>query len=212
MIVQIAGISTFEDAVAVLQFGGEWIGFTLGLPDGPHDGLTKEIAKDIVYRLPPQPSVLITYNKTEKSIKKLADYLGVKRVQLHGEVKLSEIDKLRKDFEIIQSVNVIDGSSIETALEYDGKVDYILLDSYDSDTKKKGATGKTHDWNISRKIVEECSIPVILAGGLTPENVSYAIAEVRPAGVDVHTGVENPDGSKNHSKMRSFIKNAKSSI
>ena len=71
-----------------------------------------------------------------------------------------------------------------------------------------GATGKTHDWRLSRRLVELADRPIILAGGLTPENVKRAILEVRPAGVDSHTGVEDSTGRKNCVKVQKFLSEA----
>ena len=89
------------------------------------------------------------------------------------------------------------------------RVDALILDTYDPESGKGGATGKTHDWQISRAIVDAVAVPVILAGGLTPDNVEAAIAQVQPWGVDVHTGIEDPDGSRNLEKIRSFIRRSK---
>jgi len=85
-------------------------------------------------------------------------------------------------------------------------VDAILLDSRTPD--RIGGTGVTHDWTISREIVRRCPIPVVLAGGLTPENVAEAIAAVRPYGVDVNSGVDGKDGHKEASKVAQFIQRA----
>ena len=74
---------------------------------------------------------------------------------------------------------------------------------------RRGATGKTHDWRISRAVVEAVRVPVILAGGLNPDNVAEAVRAVRPWAVDVHTGVENADGSRSLSLARAFVANAK---
>ncbi len=70
-------------------------------------------------------------------------------------------------------------------------MDAYITDTYDPVTKASGATGKTHNWEISKNLVELSAKPVILAGGLNPENVYDAILKVKPAGVDVHTGIEN---------------------
>jgi phosphoribosylanthranilate isomerase len=82
--------------------------------------------------------------------------------------------------------------------------DAIILDSIDTDTGQRGATGLIHDWSISAKIVQQSSIPVILAGGLTPKNVANAIRTVRPHAVDAHTGLEDEDGSRNLRKIEQF--------
>ncbi len=98
---------------------------------------------------------------------------------------------------IIRSVPVVDDSSIEIARSYDGFVDFLLLDSHRADDRQIGALGVTHDWSISRRIVEAVRTPVILAGGLGPENVAEAIRTVRPAGVDSKT---KTDRSGSHAK------------
>ena len=73
-------------------------------------------------------------------------------------------------------------------------VDCFITDTFDPSTGARGATGKTHDWAVSRRLVEASPKPVILAGGLHPGNLGEAVRGVRPAGVDVHTGIEEPDG------------------
>jgi phosphoribosylanthranilate isomerase len=90
------------------------------------------------------------------------------------------------------------------------RADALILDTYDAQTGRGGATGRTHDWTISRQIVDSVRLPVILAGGLTPDNVAEAIAHVRPWGVDVHTGVEGSGGKRDVAKIQAFIANAKS--
>ena len=84
-----------------------------------------------------------------------------------------------------------------------------ITDTFNPATGREGATGLTHDWSISRRLVELSPRPVILAGGLTPENVTDAIRAVRPAGADTHTGVEGPDGRKSAAKVRAFVEAAR---
>ena len=87
-------------------------------------------------------------------------------------------------------------------------VDAFITDTFDPTTGASGATGKTHDWRVSRRLVELARRPIILAGGLTPENVKRAILEVRPAGVDSHTGVEDSTGRKSREKVQKFLSEA----
>ena len=89
-------------------------------------------------------------------------------------------------------------------------VDAILLDSGNQKLaiKELGGTGKTHDWRVSRRLVELADRPIILAGGLTPENVKRAILEIRPAGIDSHTGVEDSTGRKSREKVHKFLSEA----
>jgi phosphoribosylanthranilate isomerase len=86
--------------------------------------------------------------------------------------------------------------------------DAFITDTYDPATDACGATGKVHDWNISRRLVDISPKPVMLAGGLNPDNVRQAIAHVRPAGVDAHTGVEGSDGRKDAILVRAFVREA----
>ena len=88
-------------------------------------------------------------------------------------------------------------------------VDAFITDTFDPATGASGATGKTHDWSISKKLVGISSKPVIIAGGLNPSNVRQAILEIHPAGVDVHTGVEDKYGRKDLELVNAFVAESK---
>lgn len=214
MRVQIAGVSSLEEALATADAGADALGFTVRLPSGVHDGLTEAKARGIVARLPPfVASVAITYVDNPRAAVELCRYLGVTTLQLHGPFPTNEIPVLRvglPHLKIIRSVHVTGDEALAHARALARQVDALILDTYDPDTGRHGATGKTHDWTISRRIVDEVPVPVILAGGLTPENVAAAIAAVRPWGVDVHTGVEAADGSRDPVRLRAFIAAARS--
>ena len=113
--------------------------------------------------------------------------------------------------EIMRTIPVGGGDSVAIAKQYDGVVDYLLLDSYSEDKIQLGATGLTHDWAVSRKIVEAVHTPVILAGGLGPENVAEAIRRVRPYGVDSKS---KTDRGRTHEedieRVETFVKVARS--
>jgi phosphoribosylanthranilate isomerase len=111
---------------------------------------------------------------------------------------------------LMRSIPVVDGGAIAIAVSYDGIADFLLLDSHEPGDKQIGALGRTHDWTISRRIVESVSVPVILAGGLGPENVAAAIHAVQPAGVDSKTRTDLADGSvKDIDAVRAFVAAAK---
>jgi phosphoribosylanthranilate isomerase len=103
-------------------------------------------------------------------------------------------------------VHVTDETSIEVAAHASQYVHALLLDTAHKGVT--GGTGITHDWSISAAIVQKVSVPVILAGGLNPENVQEAIKHVRPYAVDVRSGVSDSTGEKNTEKMHAFIRNA----
>ena len=214
--VQIAGVSSLDEALACERAGADAVGFTVRLPHGVHDGLTEKKARDIITALPPfVSSVAITYVDNAREAVELCRYLGVSTLQLHGAFPTSDVPLLRAGLphlRIIRAVNVVDESSVELAREVARRVDAIILDTYDPETDRHGATGKTHDWRISREIVMQSRVPVILAGGLTPENVGEAIGTVGPWGVDVHTGIEEADGRRSLEKIRLFVTSAKAAI
>jgi len=100
-------------------------------------------------------------------------------------------------------------SSLENEiLLYSEFVDYFITDTFDPDMGATGATGKTHNWEISRHLVKVSSKPVIAAGGLNAKNVYDAIKFIKPFGVDSHTGVENSNGRKSTDKINLFVSEA----
>lgn len=211
--VQIAGVSSFEEARAAEQAGADALGFTVRLPTGIHDGLTEAKARDLIARLPAFiGSVAITYVSTVREAVDLSRYLGVTALQLHGDFPTGDLRLIRAalpHLKLIRAVHVTGPEAVAKARALERHVDAIILDTFDPVSGRGGATGKTHDWTISRELIAAVSVPVILAGGLTPENVVGAIRAVSPWAVDVHTGVEDADGSRNLEKLRSFIARAK---
>jgi phosphoribosylanthranilate isomerase len=115
------------------------------------------------------------------------------------------------DLQLMRTIPVIDAQSLLLAQQYDGLVDYLLLDTYQPGDTQVGATGAPHDWDLSRRIVRSVQTPVILAGGLGPQNVAEAIHTVRPAGVDSKTHTDQDGGlGKDIEKVRAFVRIAKS--
>jgi phosphoribosylanthranilate isomerase len=114
---------------------------------------------------------------------------------------------------VMRSIPMIGEESLAIALTYDGIADFLMLDSVRPGDKKFGALGVTHDWAISRRIVEAVSCPVLLAGGLGPDNVAEAIAAVRPAGVDSKTKTDVEGGhAKDLDKVRRYHLAAKAAL
>ena len=115
------------------------------------------------------------------------------------------------DLQLMRTIPVIDEQSLLLAQQYDGLVEYLLLDTYQSGETQVGATGTPHDWDLSRRIVRSVHTPVILAGGLGPQNVAQAIRTVRPAGVDSKTHTDQDGGPfKEIEQVRAFVGIAKS--
>ena len=213
-LIQIAGIIDDEEALMLQECGVKYLGFPLRLPVNEVD-LTEKEATDIIKSFaPPYEGVLITYLDQAEEIYAFCQALGVRIVQLHGDITTAELKQLKRidpDLTIIKSLVI--GLHSEETLQLTIKslspfVDAFITDTYDPQTGASGATGKLHDWQVSKRFVELSERPVILAGGLNPENVRAAILAVRPAGVDVHTGVEDSSGRKSRQKVLKFIEEA----
>jgi len=212
--VKICGIKNAEDALAAAGAGADILGFHVGLV-GARAPLESENVAKIIAGLPDSvASVMVTSVAEPDELIELARATGAKIIQLYGDATPGTILKVKKALpvQVWKVLNVSDEGSVAEAKKYEGSADAIALDTLNKETGVRGGTGKTHDWNISRKIVESISIPVILAGGLTPDNVAEAIKTVHPAGVDVNSGVSNPDRTKNLEKVMMFVERAKESL
>lgn len=213
--IQVAGVIDQEEADLLINNGIDFLGFPLRLPVNKED-LTEEAAAKIIKNLsPPNYGIVISYSSTAEEAIELCEKLGTHIIQLHGKISTSELEKLKSQkpgIEIIKSLVITENNfeDLEQTLqEIEDLVDAFITDTFDPTTGASGATGKTHDWKISKKIVELSSKPVILAGGLNPENVYDAISQVKPAGVDVHTGVEDKSGRKSKKLVKKFLQEAR---
>lgn len=213
-LVQIAGIGDEAEANMLQRCGVRYLGFPLRLPVRGED-ITEKAASLIIRRLePPVFGVLITYLHQPREIAELCSSLGTRIVQLHGDIELEQLSRLRAiapDLLVVKSlvVGLRSRRALESMVErFSDHVDAFITDTHDPATGASGATGKTHDWRVSRRLVEISHRPVILAGGLDPQNVRRAILEVKPAGVDSHTGVEDDTGRKCRRKVEEFIAEA----
>jgi phosphoribosylanthranilate isomerase len=217
-IIQIAGIIDVDEAQMLVEAGVNYLGFPFRLPVHKED-LTVEAASQIIRSLtPPHHGVLITYLNRADEIIELCGKLGTKIVQLHGEINIEELNKLKElvpQLVIIKSLIVRRNNLVELEVDlnkFEHLVDMFITDTYDPVTGASGATGKPHDWEISRRLVELSAKPIILAGGLNPDNVAQAIKIVCPAGIDAHTGVEGPDGRKDRNRVGKFVTAARTAF
>ena len=213
--VKICGITNLNDALAAISYGADAVGFLVGqVHYSTGHFISPETAAEIVTKLPPFCStVLVTHIVRPADIISAAKVAKVSTVQLHGETTPKEAEDIKNQLpyaKIYKAIHVFDDQAVGEARQYCGCVDGIILDTAMRETGQVGGTGKTHDWKISRKIVETVSLTVILAGGLNAENVLEAIETVHPFAVDVNSGVSNQDGSKDHQKLQLFIQRAKS--
>ncbi len=214
-IIQVAGIRSGEEAMMLVSAGVRWLGFPLRL-DVHEEDVSEDEARYIIKNLPSHVvPVLITYETREKALCELFRYLEVKAIQLHGEVSPEAVSGFRNacpQAKVIKSL-VVGKGTVDDLLSqlqrFSPVADAFLTDTFDPESGASGATGKIHDWEVSRRIVDLSPRPVILAGGLNPDNVARAVQVVKPAGVDAHTGLEDPNGWKDFRKVRSFVQRAR---
>jgi phosphoribosylanthranilate isomerase len=218
MFVQIYEISTPDEARALSDFGVDHIGVLVGDGSFPRER-TIDQARLIfsAIALPSKGSALVL-SSDPQLIARVCSELKPAILHLGASTDLlapSAVEDLRKQcgpLTVIRSIPVTGEESIAVAKSYDGIADMLLLDSHRPGDVQIGALGTTHDWEIDRKIVESVRIPVIIAGGLGPDNVIDAIKSVRPAGVDSKTKTDKDDGShtKDLHKVKQFAARAKS--
>ncbi|MGH6792921.1 MAG: phosphoribosylanthranilate isomerase [Methyloceanibacter sp.] len=210
-VIHVAGIKDAEEAGMLIDCGVSHLGFPLVL-DNHEEDLSVEAAAKIVSQFESCATFfLITYLNQAADIVRLCRKLHVDMVQLHGDISPDELKRLRAEqpgWRIVKSLVVTGdntGALIGDIERFAPWVDAFITDTYDPATGARGATGKTHDWGVSRRLVEISPKPVILAGGLNPGNVHEAICTVRPAGVDVHTGIEGDAGRKRRDLTSRFV-------
>ncbi|MGX1769369.1 phosphoribosylanthranilate isomerase [Dietzia sp. NPDC055340] len=210
---KICGIRNESDLRIALEGGADAIGLICGINHRSEDEVTPEVARRITAATPPFVStVLVTHRDTPESILELADQTGVNTIQVHGIVTLETLKAVRAGAgsrKVLKAIHVSGEEAVDDAVEAAPHCDALLLDSRSKD--RLGGTGKTHDWSISRRIVEAVApigTPVILAGGLNPGNVGAAAEQVGPYGVDVNSGVDDPNGDKSPELCRDFVRGA----
>jgi phosphoribosylanthranilate isomerase len=207
--IKICCISSVEEAKLAIHYGADALGLVGKMPSGPgpiDDGLIATIVKTIY---PPVSSFLLTSEQSTSGIIAHLKRTHTDTVQIVDELTEGSYHQIREalpHLRIVQVIHVTGEESIAQALNIHELVDAILLDSGNPTAaiKTLGGTGNTHNWTISRKIVEEVAVPVFLAGGLHSNNVAEAIYTVEPFGVDVCSGVRTA-GRLDVEKLKSFI-------
>jgi len=196
--VKICGITNREDAECAARCGADAIGFVFA--DSPRR-VTPEQAREILQGLDPfVTAVGVFVNRPVAQVRQALEISGCSAAQLHGEEGEEDIAALAP-FAVIKAVRVrgrLDGADLT---RYKG-ANAILLDAYSPE--REGGTGARSDPAVAAAVVRE-GWRVIVAGGLTPENVAAVVAMAAPYGVDVSTGVESAPGRKDHEKVARFI-------
>ncbi len=207
--VKVCCIQNQDEANLAVSKGVDALGLVGPMPSGP-GVISNEIINQISRSIsPPTATFLLTSETTASGILQHHQKVRTSVIQLVDEVDQKDLESLREELpgiKLVQVIHVLGSESIEAALEVSNYIDALLLDSGNPnlDIKELGGTGRTHNWEISRAIVEQSSKPVFLAGGLNPDNVSRAIEFVRPFGVDVCSGLRR-GGKLDSALLDSFL-------
>ncbi len=212
--VKICCIQNIDEANLAIRYGATAIGLVSEMPSGPGP-ISESKIKDIAGAVPESINTfLLTSKQDSGEIINQLNRCGTNTVQIVDSLASGSYDNIRNaidDISIVQVIHVINEHSLRQAVDAAPFVDALLLDSGNPSLSKKilGGTGRTHDWHISHSICQNVDIPVYLAGGLNPQNISTAIKTVRPYGVDVCTGVRS-DGILDEQKLSTFLRKIKS--
>jgi phosphoribosylanthranilate isomerase len=205
--VKVCGITNASDRDAAVAAGADAIGVICDVPVDTPRAVDSGTATDLVAGVPPLvTSVLVTMPETVQAATRLARTVEPDAVQVHGGLSPPELGALsrRLNAAVIAGVDA-DADAAELAA-YADAADALLVDSVDPEGG--GGTGETHDWDRTADAVTDLDAPVLLAGGLTPDNVAEAVATVDPFGVDVASGVEREGGVKDHDAVAAFVAGA----
>jgi phosphoribosylanthranilate isomerase len=212
MAVQIYSMTSIADAIATAAAGADLIGVVVAEPGIVAEGVGFDLAREIMAVVRPRArGVALSLADDRDEICAMVESVRPDVLHLAArEIEPEDCAWIRDRIapvRLLRAIAVRAGETLAEAAAHQECADYLMLDSGAKGGKFAGARGETHDWAISREIVKRSKIPVILAGGLTAENVGEAIATVRPWGVDsfTHTDVPGNRGRKDAARVRAFI-------
>jgi phosphoribosylanthranilate isomerase len=210
--IKICCISSHEEAQLAVRYGASALGFVSAMPSGPGP-IAESLIAEIVPRVPPGvASFLLTSRTNARDIIDQQRRCRTNTLQLVDDVEAGAHEALRQALPgvgIVQVIHVVDAASIGEAVAASRTADALLLDSGrpKAAIRELGGTGRVHNWEFSRAIVEAVTVPVYLAGGLNASNVRLAIDAVKPFGVDICSGVRT-EGRLDEAKLANFMEEA----
>ncbi|WP_255167685.1 phosphoribosylanthranilate isomerase [Natrononativus amylolyticus] len=205
--VKICGITRERDLERAVDAGADAVGVVCDVPIETPRSVSTARATELVAATPPfVTAVLVTMPAGPERAIELVEAVEPDAVQIHGEMRPGDLAYVRAKVDA-RVMLAVGADRVDTAGIYDDVVDALVVDSVGDDGG--GGTGETHDWERTHAATASLSSPVVLAGGLTPENVSGAVETVSPFAVDVASGVEAEGGVKDGAAVRSFVARAK---
>lgn len=207
--VKVCCIASPAEARLAVELGADALGLVSAMPSGPGPIPEERIAAIAAEVPAPTATFLLTCLRDVEAIAAQHARCGTTTLQLVDALERgthADLRALVPGVELVQVIHVRGPASVEEAVAVAPHVDALLLDSGDPSlaTKELGGTGRVHDWDLSAEIVRRADAPVLLAGGLRPENVAAAVARVAPAGLDLCTGVRT-DGALDAARLRAFL-------
>lgn len=207
--IKICCISSIAEAKTAIKYGADALGLVGEMPSGPGIISNVLIAEISSYVPPPINTFLLTSYTSAETIIKHHKKTNTNTIQIVDAIPKNEYALIKAalpNVKLIQVIHVIDEQSVLQAIEIAPFVNAILLDSGNPNLaiKKLGGTGKTHNWELSKQIVNTVSKPVFLAGGLNADNVKTAIETVQPFGVDLCSGVRT-NNKLDEQKLKAFV-------
>jgi phosphoribosylanthranilate isomerase len=204
---KICGITREADLEAAVTAGTDAIGVTAEVTvDTPRE-VPVELAAALAAATPPfVTAVLVTMPDSVEEAVEVVERVQPDAVQLHGDLDADDVARVA-DRTGVGTIAAVDAAAPDEELAaHASAADALLVDSVDD--QGGGGTGETHDWERSRSVVDRLDVPVVLAGGLTPDNVAEAVRTVDPFAVDVASGVERSGGVKDHDAVAAFVERA----
>jgi len=200
--VKICGVTSVEDALLACELGADAIGLNF-YSESPRS-VSPFTAGKILRKLPPlASSVGVFVNWQAAPVIALANALQLSAVQLHGDETPRLVMEIAKKIQVIKALHVGKGTALPPFAKYRAATAFLLDAAH---SVEYGGTGQTTDWSVAHTATK--SHRILLAGGLTPDNVAEAILAVRPYAVDVASGVESKPGKKDRGKLRAFFAEA----
>lgn len=209
--VKVCGVTNATDLRAVAEAGADAVGVVADVPvDTPRE-VNLATAADLAAAAPPfLTTTLVTMPVEVQDAVDAARLVDPDVLQLHGDdLDSTDIGYVRAEAGV-KVVPVVDHGDPDRAHDLDEAADAVLVDS--TTEEGAGGTGETGDWAATAELVRDLVSPVVLAGGLTPENVAAAVSTVEPFAVDVASGVEQEGGAKDHVAVSRFVRNAGRSL
>ncbi len=213
MRVKICGIKNEDDIKVAIKSGADAVGFLVGQVHPSPDFIVTSTAARLIGLLPPYITpVIVTHLHDPDEILNMMKKTGARTIQLYGKNTPDEMkilkDSLPLNCNIIMAIHIVSGQQEIELDEYYPYISALILDSLNVDKGQVGGTGLTHNWTTSARIVRESKVPVILAGGLSPENVEEAIEIVQPYGVDANSSLRAINGNRSLEKCTIFVEKA----